>query len=208
MLGVDASLIHLKEYGRKTKDFAMGFVSPRMSAQMFFLDFLVYPPIILYCLFMGHSKNPSLLSFAEIAIGYASWTLAEYMIHRFVLHHIPVFANIHQAHHDESLELIGTPTLFSVLFLYAVAYWPASKLFGTNVAMLLFAGFLTGYLVYAAVHYAVHHLGSGGYGFLRKLKRQHAVHHHGTGEHNFGVTTIFWDVVFGTRLAKLNSKSH
>jgi sterol desaturase/sphingolipid hydroxylase (fatty acid hydroxylase superfamily) len=43
----------------------------------------------------------------------------------------------------------------------------------------------------------VHHLGSGGSRGLRRLIKLHAVHHHDT-DHNFGVTTAFWDRVFGT----------
>jgi sterol desaturase/sphingolipid hydroxylase (fatty acid hydroxylase superfamily) len=204
MAFVETGYRNLKRYGRVGWSTAAAFVSPQMSPLMFFLDFFVYPPIIVLCLIAGMWKQPVLTSLGLAVAGYAIWTLFEYLLHRFVFHHMPFFVGLHRAHHDESLELIGTPTVYSMFFLYFTAYWPLVLMFDTQVALCLMAGFITGYISYVGVHFLVHHKGSGGYAFMRKLKRQHAVHHHGTGERNFGVTTVFWDKVFGTHQATLS----
>ncbi len=180
------------------------FLSPHMSPVLFFLDFAVYPPIIVAFLFFGLKNQPILSSVALVASGYIIWTLAEYLVHRFVLHHIPLFSKMHFEHHEESLELIGTPTLMSLFFLTVVVLMPLYYFAGIHIALCSMAGFLTGYISYVWVHFAVHHKGSGGFKFMRKLKRQHAVHHHGTSEYNFGVTTDIWDKIFGTKREKIN----
>jgi sterol desaturase/sphingolipid hydroxylase (fatty acid hydroxylase superfamily) len=180
------------------------FLSPRMPPFLFFLDFAVYPPIILAFLYLGMRNQLVLPSLAFAMSGYIIWTFAEYLVHRFVLHHVPLFAKMHIEHHDEALELIGTPTLMSLFFLSTTVFTPLYFVVGPHITFCSMAGFLLGYISYVWVHYAVHHKGSGGYSFMRKLKRQHAVHHHGTSEYNFGVTTDFWDKVFSTKREKIS----
>ncbi|HEU5310976.1 MAG TPA: sterol desaturase family protein, partial [Candidatus Eisenbacteria bacterium] len=62
----------------------------------------------------------------------------------------------------------------------------------------LFAGLLTGYLVYDMTHYATHHL-TMKWGFLKFLKRYHLLHHYKTPDDRFGISSPLWDFVFGTR---------
>ncbi len=177
------------------------FASPDMSPRMFFLDFYVYPPVILVCLFFAFDHGGLeqwLKSAALIVSGFWFWTLTEYVAHRFVLHRVPVFATLHKAHHDEPHALIGTPTVFSLVVFYCFAFWPVAELDGMRPAASWFAGLLIGYLLYVTAHYLVHHVGSGGFRIIKKLKRQHALHHHGEADCNFGVTTSFWDRMFGT----------
>jgi sterol desaturase/sphingolipid hydroxylase (fatty acid hydroxylase superfamily) len=203
MAFVETGFRNLKRYSKWSWSTLSTFVSPHMSPRMFFLDFYVYPPIIILSLVIGMWHQPFLIAVGLAVSGYAAWTLFEYLLHRIVLHHLPFFSTMHHEHHEQALELIGTPTLISMFFLYFAAYWPLAFLTNTYVALCMMAGFITGYISYVAVHFLVHHKGSGGFGFMRKLKRMHAVHHHGTGDYNFGVTTDFWDRVFGTHLEKL-----
>ena len=175
--------------------------SPNLSPRMFFLDFFVYPPIILLCLFVAfdHSGLEQWLKSATLIVsGYWFWTLTEYVAHRFVLHRVPVFATLHKAHHDEPHALIGTPTIFSLVVFYCFAFWPVAEFDGMRPAASWFAGLLLGYFLYVTAHYIVHHVSSGGFRFVKKLKRQHALHHHSEADCNFGVTTSFWDRLFGT----------
>jgi sterol desaturase/sphingolipid hydroxylase (fatty acid hydroxylase superfamily) len=44
----------------------------------------------------------------------------------------------------------------------------------------------------------VHHCRLQPVSYLYKLKHRHALHHHFDDAGNFGVTTGFWDKVFGT----------
>ncbi|MEO6301109.1 MAG: sterol desaturase family protein, partial [Paracoccaceae bacterium] len=93
--------------------------------------------------------------------------------------------------------LTGTPTILTVMVFAVLVYWPASEIGTRASASAWTAGLMAGYLAYVGVHYIVHHLGSGGQPWLRRLIKAHAVHHH-DDRVQFGVTTVFWDRVFGT----------
>lgn len=185
---------------RLVRDRAQHLFATEMPAWAFFLDFVVYPPLILLCLYLslrGADLNRALLSVGIFALGGVIWTFAEYLIHRFAFHHAPILKAVHMAHHDAPRALTGTPTIGTVIVFFLAVYWPMSWIAGAQTAAALTAGVMLGYLAYVGVHYIVHHLGSGGSPALRRLIKLHAVHHHDT-EHNFGVTSAFWDRVFGT----------
>ncbi|MDB5659588.1 MAG: hypothetical protein JWS10_2203 [Cypionkella sp.] len=185
---------------RKARAKFLQMFTSEMPAWAFFLDFLVYPPLILLCLFWAFAPGGGAESFILIALGLLVWSLSEYLIHRFAFHHAPLLQPIHMAHHQAPRDLHGTPTLVTVLVFYVLLYWPLTLLMRTAWAAALTAGVLIGYLAYVGVHYIVHNKGSGGRAWLRRLIRLHAVHHRDL-QHNFGVTTPLWDWVFGT-LAK------
>jgi sterol desaturase/sphingolipid hydroxylase (fatty acid hydroxylase superfamily) len=172
-----------------------------MTRTFYFLDFLIYPLLVIAFLNIGLASagwNDTLASVMLFLSGYASWTLFEYVLHRFVLHHVPVFARLHAAHHARPGDLIGTPTLLSVFLFFCLAFLPSSMAFGLFVSSLWSAGMLTGYLSYISVHYLAHHEAGRGAQLLRRLRRNHAVHHHHYGNSNFGVTTGIWDRLFRT----------
>lgn len=174
-----------------------------MPAWAFFLDFVIYPPVILASLYLAFADADAgqvLGGIAMVLAGGILWTLAEYLIHRFAFHHVPLLKPVHMAHHHAPRELNGTPTLLTVLIFVVGVYVPLGAMIGWRMAAAATAGVMLGYLAYVSVHYVVHHMGSGGLRPLRRLIKLHAVHHHDT-EHNFGVTSDFWDRVFGT-LAK------
>jgi sterol desaturase/sphingolipid hydroxylase (fatty acid hydroxylase superfamily) len=175
--------------------------SSQMSRRMFFMDFYVYPAAIVVFTFPAFYRAgfiQMLVSVGLLIFGFLSWTLVEYLFHRCILHHVPFFAESHKAHHDAPRELIGTPTALSFTFLTVFVFLPLATCLGVLTSAAWFSGFLMGYFCYVAVHYVVHHKGSNGHTYLKVLKQQHARHHHGDASRNFGVTTIFWDRVFGT----------
>ncbi len=182
---------------RKARAWILQMFSAEMSAWAFFLDFLVYPPLILLCLVLAFGSGGGFGSVAMIALGLLGWSLAEYLIHRFAFHHAPLLRQIHLAHHAAPRELQGTPMLVTLLVFYVLVYWPLTELTRPAWAAAVMAGVLLGYLAYVSVHYIVHHLGSGGRAWLRRLIRLHAVHHHDVAQ-NFGVTSPLWDWVFRT----------
>lgn len=172
-------------------------LSPAMSGPVFFLDFYVYPALSLLSLGVGIHDIGILRALVLASAGLFTWTLLEYLVHRIALHHFIWFRSLHAAHHSDPRGYIGTPTLLSVLIFYAAGYVPACLLVGRGMAASWIAGLLLGYLSYVVAHWAVHHV-NGSYFPLRRLKRQHALHHHRNQNANFGVTTAFWDRVFGT----------
>ena len=190
----------LRHFAQAAQARLLQLFASEMPAWAFFLDFAVYPPLIVLCLTLAFGNAglvQGMLGLLMLASGLAIWTLAEYLIHRFAFHHAPLLKPIHMAHHHAPRDLNGTPTVFTVILFYLLVYLPLSALFGQQLAAAGVAGVMAGYLAYVAVHYVVHHLGSGGLKPLRRLIKLHAVHHHDT-KHNFGVTTGLWDRVFGT----------
>lgn len=203
MTGLDRITAHtgrIRQIVLKARARVLQMFSAEMPAWAFFLDFVVYPPLILLCLVLAFGPQGGLGSVALVALGLLGWSLAEYLIHRFAFHHAPLLRQIHLAHHHAPRELNGTPTLVTVAVFYMLVYWPLTWALRPEWAAAVTAGVLLGYLAYVGVHYVVHHLGSGGRAWLRRLIRLHAVHHHDIA-HNFGVTSALWDWVFGT-LAK------
>lgn len=191
---------------RRHKD--MGFLATEMSPRWFFLDFYLYPPLVLICLVMAFDDadlERAVLSALQVAAGLAVWTLAEYLIHRFAFHHAPGLKTVHLEHHAEPEGLHGSPTLVTVMVFVGLGFLPLLWVFSLATAAALTAGLMLGYLAYVGVHFLVHHpalLGQGEAGSrarkaLRGLIRGHAVHHHQPG-FNFGVTSLIWDRVFGT----------
>ena len=179
------------------REASLGLVSVRMSKVAFHLDYVVFPPVIACCLYFAMGKL-SLIAIALLFIlGLMIWTLAEYLLHRFVLHGWPYFAKFHQAHHDDPRAMIASPTLFSLGVFASIALLPTTLLLGLWPALPCFAGFLSGYIAFAAIHEIVHHASSQQV-VLRHFKLMHARHHHAKEALNFGVLTSFWDRVFGT----------
>jgi sterol desaturase/sphingolipid hydroxylase (fatty acid hydroxylase superfamily) len=145
------------------------------------------------------------------AIGLLIWTLSEYLLHRYLFHYEPthptlkwVWYLIHGVHHEQpqcKTRLVMPPILsipLALLF-YALFHFIVGNLIGAPLWVApLYAGFVTGYIMYDMLHYAEHHL-SMKWGFLKFVKRYHLLHHYKTPEHRFGVSNPLWDYVFGTR---------
>jgi sterol desaturase/sphingolipid hydroxylase (fatty acid hydroxylase superfamily) len=173
----------------------------RLSKTGYFADFFIYPPFVL-ALLVGVAAQAGSLAWLywSIAclIGIGTWTLLEYVIHRGVLHRVRFFAEMHEMHHDSPTELIGSPSWLSLaLACFGVLlplWWGA----GFAVAGGFTAGLMIGYLWYVTVHYAVHHWRTTPDSYLYRAKRRHFIHHYSRQPYNFGVSTGFWDHVFGT----------
>ncbi|MDC6169501.1 sterol desaturase family protein [Paucibacter sp. XJ19-41] len=134
--------------------------------------------------------------------GLSGWTLLEYVLHRFVLHGLPPFKRWHAEHHRRPRALICTPTLLSAALIAGLVFVPALLLGDWWQACALTVGLLGGYLIYALTHHALHH-GPTRQGWLRRRQQWHALHH--GSQHvlqrrpgHYGVTSAFWDHVFGS----------
>ena len=131
-------------------------------------------------------------------LGLAGWTAIEYAIHRFVLHGLAPFKRWHEEHHQRPTALIGAPTILSASLIFGLVFLPALALGGPWRACALTLGVLTGYLLYAITHHAAHHWPAES-AWLKRRKRWHALHHHDAGRRGgYGVTSAFWDHVFGS----------
>lgn len=164
------------------------------------LDFAVYFLLIagITAYLIASPKQLSTFSMLLcILLGSLSWTLIEYLLHRWVLHHWPPFSAWHAEHHRQPDALICTATVVSLgtiaLTVYLPLYWGVSP----AVAICFTLGLLIGYLAYAVTHHAIHHWPHPGMPWLKTRQRIHRRHHR-FPEHGFGVTTTVWDHVLGT----------
>ena len=126
--------------------------------------------------------------------GAATWTLLEYLIHRWMGHDRRFkktpFGVEHVRHHIEGNYF--APTWKKVLFALAIGALLV-PLAGVPYA----AGLLASYALYEVLHRRYHtHAGFGAYG--RWARRHHFHHHFVDGRTNHGVTSPVWDLVFGT----------
>jgi sterol desaturase/sphingolipid hydroxylase (fatty acid hydroxylase superfamily) len=132
-----------------------------------------------------------------VVVGLAAWTLVEYWMHRFVFHRFPIGKRLHQLHHDHPSDpdaersSLSTPLVASPFALVVLGG------FGLDDGAPIFAGLLAGYLVFIAVHHAVHRWPIEPGSWLYAIKLRHLAHHRFENR-NFGVTTGFWDIVFRT----------
>jgi sterol desaturase/sphingolipid hydroxylase (fatty acid hydroxylase superfamily) len=172
-------------------------------------DFAVYPVLVALSagLALAHAtRREGEAALAACVAGVVLWTAIEYALHRWVLHRLPPFKRLHDAHHANPSAFVGTPTWLSApLFLGAWAALAAEL--SRSVAGGLAAGLMLGYLVYAAIHDAVHHRRARPGSWLHCAKLRHALHHRPASPLNFGVSTSLWDKVMGTTDAVRSTSS-
>jgi sterol desaturase/sphingolipid hydroxylase (fatty acid hydroxylase superfamily) len=140
-----------------------------------------------------------------VVMGVAAWTLLEYLVHRFVFHRYSVGQRLHQLHHDHPNDpdaersSLSTPLLaFPIGFLLL-------RTAGLEDGSAIFAGLLSGYLIFILVHYAVHRWPIEPNSWLYSAKMRHLTHHR-LENCNYGVTTIFWDLVFRTNARTIGGR--
>jgi len=174
---------------------------------------VMFAPVVVYFLSSAYGAWGG--SLAPILAGYAGgiliWSLAEYVLHRYVFHFEPeqawlkrVWYLIHGVHHEQpqcKTRLVMPPILsipLAFLF-YGLFHAVVGVIFGApRWTAPLFAGFITGYLMYDMIHYAEHHL-SMPWNFFKYLKRYHLMHHFKTPDIRYGISSPLWDLIFGTK---------
>jgi sterol desaturase/sphingolipid hydroxylase (fatty acid hydroxylase superfamily) len=173
----------------------------RLGRIGYYSDFFVYPALLIVlggaALLHGGERNAATW-ISTFLLCLALWTLIEYLMHRFVLHHVPYIREMHDEHHVNEQAPIGTPTYLSLGLHALLVFLPVLLVFDFAMASAASCGMMLGYLWYIAVHHILHHWHPKHSGYIYELKRRHALHHHFDGTTNFGVTTGFWDQVFGT----------
>ncbi len=175
----------------------------KMSKLGYFSEFLLFPPLVLVASLLAFRSTmpPSPLAWLLVyGAGLMAWTLLEYLLHRVLFHHAPILAPIHDRHHKSPNDLIGTPAWASVLVGMVAVASPAWAALGFGLGTAATAGLVTGYLWYVFVHYATHHWQPRRGSYIYRARLRHGLHHHFPDSGNFGVTTAFWDRVFGTAI--------
>jgi len=177
----------------------------RLSKTAYHADFAIYA-IVLGVLVATAALSTNWVQrlhwFAAFTVAAASWTLLEYLLHRFLLHRVAPFAAMHGVHHDSPRAYVGTPTWATLAIIWLSVFVPAWRGVSFNVASGLTAGVMLGFLWYGIVHHVIHYrrprlLAAR----LPAATHRHLRHHYSPQPGNFGVTTPLWDHVFGTYIA-------
>lgn len=136
--------------------------------------------------------------------GFLSFTLIEYIMHRFVFHLTPKtekqekFAyTVHGVHHDypKDKDRLAMPIPASLLL--STGFFYLYKLIMGTFVFAFLPGFLLGYASYLGVHYMVHAF-QPPKNFFKVLWVHHGIHHYKDPGNAFGVSSPFWDYIFRT----------
>ncbi|KAJ4170665.1 fatty acid alpha-hydroxylase [Fusarium falciforme] len=172
----------------------------------------VWGPCVVYAVYMAsQGYDNQLYTAGYFAFGFWFWSIIEYVLHRFLFHldyylpdnrvGITLHFLLHGIHHYlpmDKYRLVMPPTLFVVL---AYPFWHfahAVFAYSWHAATGAFAGGLFGYICYDLTHYFLHHQNLPLW--YKELKKYHLAHHFLDYELGFGVTSKFWDSIFGTEL--------
>ncbi len=174
--------------------------------------FVAYIPLLLWVLYRSvmRPEAPTVLAVAGlVAAGLLTWTLTEYLLHRYVFHWVNettwgkrVHFILHGVHHDfpndkDRLVMpLGASIPMAIIF-----YVLYRGLFGVAVGEPLYVGMGIGYLLYDGSHYAIHHFKQRTQ-LGKWIRKHHMVHHFADHEGGFGVSSPLWDIVFRTMPVK------
>lgn len=179
----------------------MGILKLEHSRLAYRADFVLYGAAVVMLaalLLLGTPDTQGIAVAALALLGLCSWTLIEYVFHRFILHGVRPFRRWHAEHHSRPMALICTPTILSATLIAALVFLPALLLGNPWRAGGVTLGVLTGYLLYGITHHATHHWRAN-LSWLKQRKLWHALHHRaGARPGCYGVTSSFWDHVFGS----------
>lgn len=170
-----------------------------------FVIYSIYFPVMGFMLYYGN-EYLNVSAGLEILLFFAGllfWSFFEYLMHRYLFHFLTdnsigkrFVYTLHGVHHEyprdrERLFMPPVPSLIisSLIFFgmylsagaYALSFWP---------------GFISGYLLYGTMHYAIHTIAPPRW--LKALWRNHHLHHYKYPEKGFGVSSVLWDHIFRT----------
>jgi len=177
-----------------------------ISLRTFVASWIVLLPLIAWTAWGSASALHAILL---VSSGVLVWTLFEYAMHRYLFHlesKVPVIRwlifLIHGNHHadpgDPLRGLMPLPVSVGV----GLMIWAGCVAVLGMAGTWAFLGFMIGYVIYDAVHYACHQLPMRGK-MASRLKRHHMRHHYVDDERNFAISAIFWDRVFRSRITSL-----
>lgn len=172
---------------------------------------ITYIPVVLFFIyrsfFVAHTSG--LLFAGMFVTGLLSWTLFEYIMHRWIFHFVPksklglrLHFIFHGVHHDYPNDMkrlvlplsVSVPLAFGVYFALR-AFMPPMYLYP------FFSAFVLGYIFYDTVHYALHHFNFKGE-IWKKIKKHHMLHHYQDASKGFGVSSELWDKVLNSGFPK------
>ncbi|ANB11550.1 fatty acid alpha-hydroxylase [Sugiyamaella lignohabitans] len=203
-----------RHYGKGSAPIFGNFLEPLTKTPWFVIP-IIWIPADIYCISLALEGLHPLLVVVFYTLGLCIWTLLEYILHRFLFHldhYLPdnqvaftLHFLLHGVHHYlpmDGLRLVMPPALLVILTtpLYKLAHIVFAEYYAKSV----FAGAFMGYILYDVTHYSLHHAKLPS--VMKTIKTNHLDHHYKNYELGFGVTSKFWDRVFGTEMVDTDKK--
>lgn len=158
--------------------------------------------LLTYTIYHGILSTSS--SIGLFLVGLFSFTLLEYLVHRYAFHIEPNSSAkekfqyaAHGVHHDfpKDKSRLAMPPFVSMAL--ATGFFFLYRFLMGDIGLPFTGGFLAGYAAYLTVHYVVHAYRAPN-NMFKILWTHHAIHHHVENDRAFGVSSPLWDVVFRT----------
>lgn len=140
----------------------------------------------------------------SLIAGAIFWTFGEYILHRFLGHSLHLislktkFYKEHAKHHNiKNYYASAADKLLSCAAFGSAVFAGTYSTIGHLNSAFFTLGFLCMYMIYEIIHYRLHVVAPM-HSFAAKMRVHHFYHHYGDDSKNHGVTSFFWDHVFGT----------
>lgn len=181
-----------------------------LSKVHFTVPLYIYIPVIAYLSYLSITGGTVLAYIGFLVVGFAVWTAAEYLLHRYIFHFVPkskwglrlhfIFHGVHHDYPKDRMRLVMPPSASIPMALILYFFFSLFFKVQTNL-FAFFAGFLIGYLIYDMLHYAMHHYNFKS-GLMKKIKQHHMLHHYSDPAKGYGVSSALWDKIFGSDFEK------
>ena len=193
-----------KEY-KRVRIFNNNFLE-KFSLVNWYTPFIFWIPASLF-LFINNIRMYNLLPreyFVIFILGVLTWTLAEYLIHRYLFHYRcrsklgkKIVYIMHGNHHEDPGDpLRGVMPIIPAAFYLSILYGMFYLIIPIECLDAFFSSFIIGYLMYDGAHFYTHHAKPktrvGKY-----LRKMHLIHHV-RDDIIFGISSPLWDYLFGT----------
>jgi sterol desaturase/sphingolipid hydroxylase (fatty acid hydroxylase superfamily) len=188
------------EVGKLRK--SLGFFAKTSPYAIIPLDLLIITLLIIYG--VRTYGNGMLFYWWLYPTGIFTWTLIEYLMHRYTFHYdsksetgkkgIYLLHGIHHDHPTDGDKLYQPPLVNLVII---TLLWGFFYLVMGRFVYMFLPGIITGYLLYSTIHYVIHKF-KPPFEWLKPLWRHHNLHHYRYQDKAFGVSSPLWDYVFRT----------
>jgi dihydroceramide fatty acyl 2-hydroxylase len=151
-----------------------------------------------------HQLTTPLEAVALLPLGFLTWQLAEYWIHKKVFHTWPgpTAHGFHHKYPDDDTRLVMPITVsIGLASLIAGGLYLLAR---PDLTIPYWSGIVFGYLWYDFLHWSTHHrepITAWG----KRLRAHHLAHHFGDPDKNFGISHMWMDRILGS-LMKRDSK--
>jgi 4-hydroxysphinganine ceramide fatty acyl 2-hydroxylase len=170
----------------------------------------VWIPVIMWLASVALQVMSPLALLGYFSCGLVVWSFFEYTFHRFLFHiddYLPdnryaltLHFLMHGIHHYvpmDRMRLVLPPIFFAIIV--QPPWWAFRLVFDYAHCAALFTGGIAGYVFYDLTHYYLHHARVRT-SHMRSMKTYHLAHHYKSYDSGYGITSKFWDYVFGTVL--------